>query len=400
MKNHTISNVRLRARTDGIQEVVWDEDGRQKRRSTKTRDVQVARKLLPQIEADIRAPRIPDAPTIGWIIDAHLESKKNHMKAHNHKALTVSLRPVIERLGNLRWDQLTQTHVDDYAKQHPADRRWTDHPGKRAPSNKTISPSTVDKDLRMLRAALNSAHAARHIPGEVRFRINVTAAPPKEVWLTELEVRRLLAACDPKRRTDPDGNPIQRWSDREHLYTFILLSIASAARKEAVLELTWDRVHLTPDSDLKGEKIVDLATKKVAGTSYIDFGEGSGNKKRPKMPIGNNFRLVWQLVTMRPAPSTQDPHDIDLTENRVITFNGKPVKDVKKGIATLVKECGIDKKVTPHTFKHTAVTWMVQKGIPFSTISDLTNTSEKILRKYYSHHRPDYQAQLGDALSI
>lgn len=62
MKNPLITNVRLRPRKDKIQEIVWEEDGRQKRRSTKTRDVQVARKLLPQIEADIRAPRVPDAP--------------------------------------------------------------------------------------------------------------------------------------------------------------------------------------------------------------------------------------------------------------------------------------------------------------------------------------------------
>lgn len=269
-----------------------------------------------------------------------------------------------------------------------------------ADCDKTISPSTVDRDLRMLRAALASGLAARYIPSEVKFRINVTPTAPKKVWLTKAEVGLLLDACEPKREFDEHGKVTYRQRYREHLYTFILLSVATGARKDAVLSLKWDQVHFPNDADLQGEKLVDLINQKHAANCYIDFGEGSGNKHRPVMPIGDNFRLMWQLVTSRPAPSTDDEFDLDLTENHVITLNGKPIADVKNGIRILCKECGITKPVTPHTFKHTAITWMVQAGMPLSTISDLTNTSEKILRKVYSHHRPDYQAELGSALSL
>ncbi|MGJ8611882.1 MAG: site-specific integrase [Octadecabacter sp.] len=389
MQNPTIENVRLRERKDGYFEVVWTENGKQKRRSTGTKDKNAAKVALVQIEAEIRAVRVPDAPTVGWIIDRYLENKKRVSDdPHDYAALISSLRPVKKRLGSLRWDQLTQSHIDDYATQRQTDKLWADHPGKRKASDKTISPSTVHKDLRMLRAALALAYAARYVPSEFKFKINVTPNDPKDVWLTKEEVGKMLDACEAQYR------------NRSHLYTFILISIASAARKEAVLELTWDMVHLTPDGDLNGQKLVDLTTGRVAGTSYIDFGKGKGNKRRPVMPIGQNFKLMWQLVNTRPAESTRDEFNVDLTENRVITFNGKPIKDVKKGFATLLKECGIDKEVTPHSLKHTSITWMVRAGIPFSTISDLTKTSEKVLKEVYSHHRPDYQAELGDALSL
>ena len=67
---------RLRTRIDGIQEVAWTEDGQQKRRSTKTRDVQLARQIKIEGEAKIRAIRVPEAPTIEWLIDTYLAHNK------------------------------------------------------------------------------------------------------------------------------------------------------------------------------------------------------------------------------------------------------------------------------------------------------------------------------------
>ena len=308
MQELMIENVRLRARKDGIYEVVWSEDGVQKRRSTKTRDVQLARQIRIQVEAEIRAIRVPAAPTIEWLLDAYLADKKLTMKAHNFKTLLASVRPVKARLGALRWDQLTQKEVDGYARQRMTDKRWADHPGKRAPSDKTIGPSTADRDLRILRAALAHALASRHIQTPVQFKINVTPSPIKDVWLTKAEVTQLLDACEPKREV-VDGRVTHRRRDREHLYTFILISMASAARKEAALGLTWDRVHLTADADLDGEQLADLMTGEVAGTSYIDFGEGRGNKRRPVMPIGKNFRLLHHLMVTRPTAATEDRYD-------------------------------------------------------------------------------------------
>lgn len=189
---------------------------------------------------------------------------------------------------------------------------------------------------------------------------------------------------------DSEGKIVTRRRDREHLFAFITISVASAARKEAVLSLKWDQVHAPRPEDLpKGIKVLDLQTAKVGGNSYIDFGEGRGNKRRPKMLVGQNPALMSYLLWGG-----------DRTQPYVITYKGRPLADIKKGFAELLKDCGIKKKVTPHSLKHTAITWLVQSGMELETISELTSTSVKILRGTYAHHRPDYQKALGDALSL
>lgn len=69
-----------------------------------------------------------------------------------------------------------------------------------------------------------------------------------------------------------NARAIHHRRDRAHLYRVISLSIADAARKEAVLGLTSERVHLMADADLNGQKPVDLESGKVSGTSYIASG--------------------------------------------------------------------------------------------------------------------------------
>ncbi len=61
MTNPVIENVRLEPRkADRIFEVRWLEDGKARRKSTKSRDRATAEVARVQIEADIRAARVPD----------------------------------------------------------------------------------------------------------------------------------------------------------------------------------------------------------------------------------------------------------------------------------------------------------------------------------------------------
>jgi integrase len=386
-------NFRLRQRPDGIWEAAWTEleSGKVRRKSTGTRDKEIACVQLAQIAAEARAPKVPPAPTIRWIVDRYIGNVERIKPDRNHAPLKASLRPVKERLGDLRWNQLTQDEVDSYVEWRLTNKRWAGDGKARQNPVGTISRSTAQKDLRMLRAALKGAHARQLVPHEVKFKINVTAAASKDVWLTKAEVKRMLEACELRESVhSEDGTVIARRRNREHIYAFILISTATAARKEAVLSLKWDQVHIPRPEDLpKDVRLMDLATVTVNGNAYIDFGDRRGNKRRPKMPVGNNWLLMVYLAF---GGDKEQPY--------VTSYRGKRVKDIKKGLAKVVEEAGITKKVTPHTLKHTAITWMVQSGMNLTTISELTNTSEKILRSVYSHHRPDYQAELGDALAL
>jgi DNA invertase Pin-like site-specific DNA recombinase len=47
--------------------------------------------------------------------------------------------------------------------------------------------------------------------------------------------------------------------------------------------------------------------------------------------------------------------------------------------------------VTPHTLKHTAITWAIQKGLSVEDAADYFDTSAETIRKVYCHHSPAYQ---------
>lgn len=390
-------NFRLRVRADGIWEVVWDdlETGKQRRKSTGTREKSDASVQLAQIAAEARAPKIAAGVTVGDLIGHYLKAadadapQEDAKARHRVAALRASLKPVRERLGALRWDQLTQNEIDAYGRWRMSQDAWAGHKTKKTAAGKKVGPSTVNKDLRMLRAVLNDSHARRYIPTPVAFRINVSAPSGKDDYLTREEVKRMLDACEVRETVrDKEGKVIARHRDREHIRAFILISLATAARKEAVLTLRWDQVHI-PKPEEAPEGVFDWSSGKVSKQAYIDFGEGRGNKRRPKIPVGNNPGLMSYLLWGG-----------DKSQPYVITYRGQPIDDIKKVFAEILSEVGITKKITPHSMKHTAITWMVQAGMKLETISDLTNTSVKILRKHYSHHRPDYAAEIGDALSV
>ena len=254
--------------------------------------------------------------------------------------------------------------------------------GSWAKETGTIAQSTVDKDLRMLRACLNDSVRRRYVTGVLPFKIASPEFAPRDQWLTPGEVERMLVLCE---KHLVAGTKKKVWTDRNHMRGFILISAVTGARKAAVLSLTWDQVYIPTSDDLpKGVPVYDFAKDAVEGKPYIDFGAGSGNKRRPVFPIGHSPALMRWLLFESSSGSEY-----------VITRHGKPLADIKKGLAILLAEAKIKKDVTPHSLKHTAITWMVQAGVPFSTISDLTKTSEKILKKHYSHHRPDYHAELA-----
>jgi hypothetical protein len=53
-----------------------------------------------------------------------------------------------------------------------------------------------------------------------------------------------------------------------------------------------------------------------------------------------------------------------LMANCFVEFNGKPVTSVKKVLRTAVGVAKLPGRVTPHTLRHTAATWLMQRGVP------------------------------------
>lgn len=53
---------------------------------------------------------------------------------------------------------------------------------------------------------------------------------------------------------------------------------------------------------------------------------------------------------------------------------------------------------TPHTLRHTSVTWRLLKGVPLRDVAEYVGMSEKMVRDRYGHSHPDHQKRARSAL--
>jgi len=81
-----------------------------------------------------------------------------------------------------------------------------------------------------------------------------------------------------------------------------------------------------------------------------------------------------------------------------VEFNGKPVASVKRGFQSAVRLAGLPGRVTPHTLRHTAAIWLMQRGVPIWEAAGFLGMSPEVLQDTYGHHNPDHLQ--GAALAI
>jgi len=150
---------------------------------------------------------------------------------------------------------------------------------------------------------------------------------------------------------------------------FILLGLYTGRRKEAILSLRWPQVDLD--------------------AGYIDFeiaGRKRTNKKRGKIPIPP--RLLPHLRRARKRGT-------DL--GYVLHVNGERLGDIKRGFAGACERAGI-KGVSPHTLKHTAITWSMQASTDPWQAAGFFATSVETLLRVYGHHHPDYMREAAERI--
>jgi integrase len=125
------------------------------------------------------------------------------------------------------------------------------------------------------------------------------------------------------------------------------------------------------------------------GRSYVDLERGIFYRK----PIGK--RATKKRQTPAPIPPRLLAHlrrwrDRKLIATCFVEFNGKPVASVKKGFKTAVRLAGLAGRVTPHTLRHTAATWLMQRAVPIWEAAGFLGMSPEVLQNIYGHHHPDH----------
>lgn len=210
-------------------------------------------------------------------------------------------------------------------------------------------PATVRKELETVRAGVRfskrDGQSVFELPPQPR---------PKERYLTRDEARALLQAA----RKFP------------HVKAFIALSLATGARQTALLDLTWDRVDFR-------RRTISLALNDELDAS---------RKRRATVPM---TKRAYRYLRVLHALTTSD---------YVIEWGGRRVHSIKKGFAAAADRAGMP-DVTPHILRHTAASWMAERGIPMFQIAKyLGHTDSRITEKRYAKLSPDYLKDAAEAL--
>ena len=230
------------------------------------------------------------------------------------------------------------------------------------------------RDLEDLRAAIG------HHATEGLHRGVVKVAMPgkgkaRDRWLTRDEAAALIWACWRTReiqtvaRGPRKGDKIA--TDKRplrHLARFILIGIYTGTRASAI-------AAASPVPAI-GRAYVDLDR----GIFYrLAQGHAETKKRQPPVPLPPRL-----LTHMRRW------HERKLIARHFVEFNGVGVQSVKTGFKTAVGLAKLVGKVTPHTLRHTAATWLMQTGTPTGIAAGFLGMSEQTLRDVYGHHHPDF----------
>lgn len=259
------------------------------------------------------------------------------------ETLAYSLQALASFWGNLTCDAVKGSTCRAYERERakPRASRHVTSTGKEIVSQKTAGPATVRRELGVLQAALNHAHAEGLLIHPIAVPLP-EAGQPRDRWLEKAEVAALIRHAEP------------------HVRRFILIAIYTGRRASAILELTWKRAD--PDS----------------GTiRFREDGQAETNKRRGRIKMPRQLR--GHLSRWRRRAGTH-----------VVMFRGKPIASIKKGIQRAAVRAGIA-DVTPHVLKHTAITWAIKNGLNVEDAAEYFDTSPETIRKHYWHHSPHHQ---------
>ena len=117
---------------------------------------------------------------------------------------------------------------------------------------------------------------------------------------------------------------------------------------------------------------------------------GSRGKRKPQPPAPIPERLLAHLRRW---------HRLGLVNEYFVEWNGKPLKSVKTAFRSALKLAGLEGEgLSPHSLRHTAVTWALQGGAPTWQVAGLVGMSEDMVRRVYGHHHPGFMREAVDAI--
>ena len=160
-----------------------------------------------------------------------------------------------------------------------------------------------------------------------------------------------------------------------------LPNVISREDIQKMLDATRNVKHKTIMAILYGcglrlNEVIDLEIENIDFNRKVMFVTGKGDKQR-MCPIGDN--LVKQI---KDYTRSYRPRNYLFNGYGSLQYSGKSVQNIVKNKAS---ETGIKKKVTPHTFRHSFATHLLEDGVDLRIIQELLGHSSSRTTEIYTY---------------
>ena len=282
--------------------------------------------------------------------------------AENYKSMID--RHIGPALGSKLLSDLTTAEVNAFLIHMAKVRRGVNGEGN---ERMGYAKSTIKLAKKVLGMGLQHAKSEGRVPENVARDAKVPEAPERETRsFTSLEVDAIRIALK---------------GDR--LEAAWLIELGLGLRPGELLALSWEDaigndLHIRHSQRREGGKLQPRGRLKTKASVRV--------LEMPKV-------LMRALDRRRVDQEEEEFAAGDLWENKLglifTTERGQPMREetYRRQFLALLNRAGVDPKdVTPHTFRHTAASRLVDAGVPLGAISDLLGHEDlTMLVKHYRH---------------
>lgn len=275
-------------------------------------------------ESERQARQRPEGASVADIFQAYIEdAPRRSIPVTQIENLEYAAKATLPFFGHLSPEEINR----DLCRTYIARRRAA---GK--------GDGTIRTQMAYLRAAVNWHD------DQSGARFELPAAPqPLDEFLTSEEIDKLLAAA-----VSP------------HVRVFLIVGLHTAARREAILGLTWS-THIDFDR----------------GEVWLGFKAG-GKGRAPRLPMTTTLNAALR-----------DAQGLALCDH-VVEYAGRPVTSIRTALRATYQRAGLGHIKRPaHVLRHTAARRMAEQGVSMEIISQvLGHSSIAVTERVYARFSP------------
>ena len=245
-------------------------------------------------------------------------------------------------LAKVKLEKLRRRHVKEWRERLEAQPALVSRSKKGEPKYRKRAPSTVNRDMAILRAALAKVLSPGAPNSEAAWQEALKAIPNangrRTLYLDQDQRRELVS------KTEPEAAPFVRALCQLPLRPGALAALSAGDFDKRTAELTIGK-------------------------------DKTGKPRRIELPAEAASLFSAQAKNKLPGAPL------------FMRENGKPwnKETWKHPIAAAVKAAGLPSGATAFTLRHSTITDLVRTGLPLLTIAQISGTSAEMIERHYGH---------------